>query len=358
MAAARKVWRDLYWETWKGILLDDAYAHPAKFAPGLIQEIYRYLKLELAIPKHSIILDPFAGVACGAVYAMIHGYTWIGHEIEKQFYLLGNQNIQHWRSVFGKAYRLGEAHIILTDSATGPYRYPQLKRVILSPNIIVSSPPFGAGETRDRTSFQEGEVASAMSRAYTQDRQGQSHGNLARLKEDPAVFDLIVSSPPYEDVIGRGSGPGTRYDFTYHQDPYARKVSNNPKYGDSKGQLGNAVLSDDFWGQAQAIVHNCFEALHPGGYAVWVCKDFVRNKERVPFSDNWEKLCHSAGFLTLERIEASLVSDNGTQLGLIDDADSKRNVKERKTFFRRLAESKGSPRIDHEDVIVMHKPGG
>jgi hypothetical protein len=31
-------------------------------------------------------------------------------------------------------------------------------------------------------------------------------------------------------------------------------------------------------------------------------------------------------------------------------------LKERKSFFRRLAEKKGSPRIDHEDVIIMRKP--
>lgn len=30
---------------------------------------------------------------------------------------------------------------------------------------------------------------------------------------------------------------------------------------------------------------------------------------------------------------------------------------ERKSFFRRLAEKKGSPRIDHETVLVMRKPG-
>lgn len=31
---------------------------------------------------------------------------------------------------------------------------------------------------------------------------------------------------------------------------------------------------------------------------------------------------------------------------------------ERKSFFRRLAESKGSPRIDYEEVIWVQKPGG
>ncbi len=29
---------------------------------------------------------------------------------------------------------------------------------------------------------------------------------------------------------------------------------------------------------------------------------------------------------------------------------------ERKSFFRRLAESKGSPRIDYEEVLIVRKP--
>jgi hypothetical protein len=50
------------------------------------------------------------------------------------------------------------------------------------------------------------------------------------------------------------------------------------------------------------------------------------------------------------------VEDNGTQLALIgEDVDS---IKERESFFRRLAEKKGSPRIDWESVLCMRKPGG
>lgn len=81
-------------------------------------------------------------------------------------------------------------------------------------------------------------------------------------------------------------------------------------------------------------------------------KDFVRNKVRVPFSDDWRRLCEACGFVTVEWIKASLVKE-WEEATLFEGRKTKR--RERKSFFRRLAESKGSPRIDHEDVLIMTK---
>jgi hypothetical protein len=38
------------------------------------------------------------------------------------------------------------------------------------------------------------------------------------------------------------------------------------------------------------------------------------------------------------------------------DAEPVVKTTSRKSFFRRLAEAKGSPAIDHEDVIIVRKP--
>ncbi len=48
-----------------------------------------------------------------------------------------------------------------------------------------------------------------------------------------------------------------------------------------------------------------------------------------------------------------LVAHHGEQDDMFGDA--KQLTTERKSFFRRLAEKKGSPRIDHEDVICVVK---
>ena len=350
----RVVWEDLYWQTWKGILHEDTYKHPAKFAPGLIRRIYTYMHRELYIPRNSVILDPFAGVGCGALYAMINGHLWIGHEIEKMCHYLGNRQICYWEERYKNAYTLGEAHLLRRDSAVGPYTYQGILSPTFCPEVVISSPPFGAGETRNRSTFQGGEITSAMSRAYTQDNQGQHNNNLARLKENHEVFDAIVSSPPFEDLVKMGKGPGTRGGTKHNSPERAHKLSSDSSFGSAEGQMGN-TNGQDFWEQAKLVVDNCHQALAPGGYAIWVCKDYVRAGKRIPFSDKWEMLCKSCGFEPYQRIEASLVTDNGTQSGLFED---RKYIKERKTFFRRLAEGKGSPEINHEDIIVMRKPPG
>ena len=61
------------------------------------------------------------------------------------------------------------------------------------------------------------------------------------------------------------------------------------------------------------------------------------------------------GFDLFLRVKASLVKE--TRLpGLFGKPVVHR--KERKSFFRRLAESKGSPPIDWEEVIWARKPRG
>jgi len=90
-----------------------------------------------------------------------------------------------------------------------------------------------------------------------------------------------------------------------------------------------------------------------GGVAIFVTKDYVKKGQRVPFSDRWLALCESVGFILVCRHQAMLVEHHGWQMttgGGIEEINT-----ERKSFFRRLAEKKGSPRIDHEDVLCFVK---
>jgi hypothetical protein len=115
---------------------------------------------------------------------------------------------------------------------------------------------------------------------------------------------------------------------------------------------GDITLNDDdFWGAASQIVGQVYQVLVPGGHAVWVVKSFVKNKERVDFPGQWRQLCEVAGFVTLHEHHALLV--HSTE----HDFDGKEKRRESKSFFRRLAENKGSPRIDYEVVYCMEKPG-
>jgi len=234
----------------------------------------------------------------------------------------------------------------------------------MPPGCLVSSPPFGEGETRDRSPVQPGMVADCITRAYTQDRQGTTPGNLAT---------MTVSSPPWENVEGANAGhkfadvEGTAerraegYATGRLRGHYASKQAimaqlereNGYAYGTDPGNIGNQA-GDTFWSAARTIVEQVYQVLRPGGHAVWVVKAFVRDGQIVDFPGQWQALCESCGFVTLHEHHAMLTEERGTQIGLDGNHNTKRV--ERKSFFRRLAESKGSPRIDYETVLCMVRP--
>jgi hypothetical protein len=195
---------------------------------------------------------------------------------------------------------------------------------------------------------------------------GQTPGQLGNLPAgDVGAVDGIVSSPPYEgSMVGapsektvrrrneslKAAAEAGKVGPRFKRMVEAGKVSGNTTvitYGETEGQLGESI-GETFWSAALQIVRECYAILRPGGVAYWVVKNFVRAKKIVPFSDQWRQLCESVGFVTIEWIKASLVEE-------IVEADGTVRRKERKSFFRRLAEKKGSPQIDHEDVLVMRK---
>lgn len=179
---------------------------------------------------------------------------------------------------------------------------------------------------------------------------GQTAGQLGAMRE--GQFDAAMSSPPYEGsaesgsrhgdagIVGRDKAAGKRVsNFRYSDDPNSNNVG---------GKTG-----EDFWSAAKIIVAETFLALRPGGHALWVVKDFVRDKQIVPFCDQWQQLCESVGFVTCCRHRAWLVEEDH-HADMFTGVDVRKT--ERKSFFRRLAEKKGSPRIDYEQVICMVKP--
>lgn len=470
-------WFNLYGESWQGEIHPSAFAHPAKFSRALIRQIYKHLLERGYVKLGDSICDPFGGVSLGAIDAMQNGLHWYGCELEPKFVDLGNQNIDLWNQRYSQWFeQWGTAQLIQGDSR-------QLAAVLGSAQACVSSPPFGEGETRNRSNFQPGYVSDMMSRAYTQDKQGVTPGNLATLRADQAGFsaavgsppyagnlsskrgggivnqgyttdekghthawvalqkdyddsdgqlgnlkegshaDAIVSSPPYSDMVKNGEGPGAygpenaAYKKVGGYKPGTNSSGSQAEYGQTEGNLGNlangdfaaAVSSppykaslnstdldfiqnrlttgpagstklrglkgaasdgqlygesegqlgtergDTFWLAAKQIVEQVYMVLRPGGYAIWVCKDFVRGGKRVEFSNQWQALCEACGFVPVERIRAWVVEEKGTQGNLLT-GEFETKIIQRKSFFRRLAERKGSPAIDWEDILLLVKP--
>lgn len=226
-------------------------------------------------------------------------------------------------------------------------------------DAIVSSPPFTQGYAGGGGINVKGYGADGKDKVGSRTYQGtaaeREPGNLETMPLG-AVADALVSSPPYEgslsaseDGIDWQKAKRANNDHCGQQRPGSSVAAAYPA---SDENIGNAT-GETFWSAALDIVRESYAILKPGGTAVWVVKAFVRDKQLVDFPGDWRKLCESVGFETVTEVHAMLVAEE-TRTDLFDGPVTKR--RERKSFFRRLAEKKGSPRIDWETVYFMRKP--
>lgn len=429
------IWKNCYSDSWKGILIDQAFQHPAKVSLALAKKIFQHAIAEGWISKGDTCLDPFAGIGGVAFGAMAAGLKFVGQELELHFVELANGmectqeklcptckaraeqpiskngslfdeltgnhhfegNLEFWRRKFG----LSGAVILQGDSrqllqnlqglvecvvSSPPYEHDSTFRInklenghINAPrfygktagqlgnlpagnvDVVISSPPYIESDVSQThmTSNKRGDVANKNYRPSWKKKladgydktfrpYGSSSGQLAAMLE--GSFDLVASSPPYED---NGSNLGAVGNTNSMRQQIYNSSKRNAAYGKTENQLGNST-GVTFWSAAREIVQQCFLALRPGGHAIWITKRFVRDGQIVEFSEQWAKLCESMGFKLVCWHHALLVDEGAPQVN-IDGQDEIKKI-ERKSFFRRLVEKKGSPRIDWEDVICMVKP--
>lgn len=438
----RRIWHGCYSGNWKGIIVEDAFQHPAKMARGVVARIFDHLFARGYIQRGSLIVDPFGGIGTTAIEGASRGCRIVCVELEPKFVELAKRNFELHRVTWEGC---GDPLPVMVQ---GDSR--RLVEVLAQAQAVISSPPYSGNEKADYLMSDDGKTrARDERRGFKQGKgcfrgsegaYGQTTGQLGTLPSgnvDAAIgsppfldarqdttnsvptkkgVDAVLGSPPHADSsvtgdrnfvggggretaaaeVKQGYGdqagnlgnlPTGSVDATVSSPPWESGAEGalragkwrNPEdalkagrghgctdearlrqmerdqqktYGESAGQLG-IEQGGTFWSAAKQIVEQCFAILKPGGIAVWVCKDFVRNKKRVPFSDDWRRLCESVGFVTIEWIKASLVKE-WEEATLFNGTETKR--RERKSFFRRIAEKKGSPRIDWEDVLVMRKP--
>ena len=398
------LWEKCYDDSWKNEITPESFSHPAKFSRGLIRRIYAHMEEEGWLPENGIILDPFGGVALGGLDACLHGLTWVGIELESRFCALAEQNIALWNKRYaGKMPRWGSARIINGDSRN--------LAAILQGQAegSVSSPPFSDIEPCRDDNFRINDGRKTPPQG--QGGYGSSPGNLGNMKSTPAGLAASVSSPPYAETAiagydgsmgdqwretgktprqrsgGKllneqygGTSPGQLGAMRATESGLDAAVSSPPfengqplanpantykgfehigsvqlgqdGYGKTDGNIGNSTGSD-FWAASRTIVDQLYRVLAPGAHCVWVLKAFVKAGKIVPFPEQWQAMCEAAGFETVHVHHAMLVKTKGTQIDM--DGNSHTKTIARKSFFRRLAESKGSPRIDYEIILCMVK---
>lgn len=406
-------WHGCYRGGWSGILCEASFQHPAKVSRPLAERIYAHA-FELGwLQIGSVVMDPFGGIAGFAWPALWRGVHFVGVELEEKFVRLGNENISEWNRRYGHKSGWGTARLLKGDSRNLSQVLSEAAACVSSPPFaqsLATNPPNvefererqkkrgrnpdapGAGTAADYGqsegqlgAMQPGDIQAAISSPpYVEslasdnpDKRGgmfktdpkrrndktltatygTSDGQLSAMKGEG--FDGAISSPPYEGSLHLNESPENESVRLERKGLHTslKKITGasnggNKGYGGTDGQLGEST-GDTFWSAARTILEQTYSVLAPGACAIWVCKDFIRNKKRVPFSDQWAALCEAVGFKVIHRHRAWLVESYGSQFTL----DGEEQVIEirRVSFFRRLAEKKGSPKIEWEDVICTVK---
>jgi hypothetical protein len=157
-----------------------------------------------------------------------------------------------------------------------------------------------------------------------------------------------VTSPPY--VSG---GHHTDVFDAWNVNSRGQQIKKETAgYGKNGAQIG-LLKQGAYWAAMEAVYSQLLQALRPGGVFCVVVKDYVKGGKRMALCDDTWNLLHMIGFQHLERIRAMLVQEYEHEDLFTGTVKSKT---ERKSFFRRLAESKGSPAIDFEEVLFVMKP--
>ena len=346
-------WTDCYGQGWKHQITPESFAHPAKASRALLGRIFDHLFAIGALEQGGMVLDPFGGVGTTGLTASFRGCRSVSCELEPTFYGCSLENIALHRRTWD-AFRLPIPIYLNGDSRN-------LRQVVQAGvDAVISSPPYatiaagasGLNHLPASDGQQGGRSASSPSQG-ADSRYGASEGQLARF--GAGSVDAVVSSPPYADSIGgqkNGIDWSKAYRRTTQGSEHLTQSRNVPDtYGETDGQLGR-LTTETFWSASREIIAECHAILKPGGYAVWIVKSFVRDKAIVDFPGDWRKLCEHVGFETMTEVHAMLVSETRET----DMFGVERVIKkEKKSFFRRLAESKGSPKIDFETVWIMRK---
>ena len=292
-----ETWSNLYGERWGDEITPAAYVHPAKYSRGLVRYIYRHAIDAGWFRTGSRILDPFAGVALGALNAMSNRLDWLGIELVDEYHTAGLGNLELWNSKYSARF-----------------------------------PGWGSADL--------------------------VHGDSSELIGQLGPFDGLVSSPPYADgCVHTGGDTSKSRDFVdggaVHL-PGLVNMENVDLYNSTAadGQLAD-MAADGFWSVVSVILGAIYKRMNPGSRSYWVVKSYVRDKRRVDFPGAWQRACERAGFRLGAVYHASFIVDRGSQFSLFDGLV--RNRVEHKSYWRRVNEKGGSPSIDYEVILCMVK---
>lgn len=279
---ACSVWSGCYDDGWNGVIVPEAYAHPAKMARGLLKRIIRRMLDEGWVRRGDLVGDPFGGIGSTGILCSYAGLRSVSVELEPRFVALAGKNFALHDAKW-KAYGDPLPVMLQGDSRC-------FAALVGECGAVVTSPPFSPDQP------------------------------CASQTKELKDYDAFTSFTKRDHIMA------------------------------SHGQISIAE-PDTYWTAMPQVYSQMRLAMRPGAVAAIVVKDFVRARKRVPLCDQTVAMLEKCGFDVFERTRAMLVKEK-VHKGLFGE---QRERKERKSFFRRLAERKGSPRIDWEEVIWARK---
>lgn len=239
----KSVWQECYKDSWKGIIAEAAYVHPAKFSKELIFRIIQHAMEEGFIQAGDTIFDPFGGVALGGLPSGLKGVRWVGLELEQRFVDLGHVNITLWNKKYGHLPQWVAPICLQGDSR-------HLIQVLREQcTCVVASPPYAESLNTDNNGIDRSKSkvpgGTRESRgAFQATAYSASPDNLGNLP--PGSLDAAIASPPYAASLHNNESPDAdavrvRGKAILHSGP---ATSGNPKYnlgnqgyGTAPGQL-------------------------------------------------------------------------------------------------------------------------
>ena len=292
------VWHGCYDKGWNNVISPPSFAHPAKMARGLLERIIDHgIEQGYWTPGISVLGDPFGGIGSTGIICSYRGLSSVSLELEPRFHALALAN--------------AELHRRTWETLGAPM------------------PVYLCGDSRWFAKI-VGEVPTGS-------------------------LDGVCTSPPYAETTVTGE--------SNFKSAKRLRDSRGSAYGQTEGQIGRlrageldgAVTSppEDYWMAMSRVYAQLLLALKPGGVAALVLKSFVKNKQIVDLPAQTCQLLTHLGFDVFEMTRAMLVKE--TVENTLFDGPVKK-LSEKKSFFRRMAEKKGSPRIDYEVVIWARRP--
>jgi hypothetical protein len=262
-----ETWHGCYDGGWQGLLVPDAFAHPAKAARGLLARIFDELAEMGALRPGDIVVDPFGGIGTTGIIAASRGIRSALCELEPRFWRLANGydcpgfGKGTWRR-YSLRWTRNPKHSDLCPSCQ---KQPGVKG-----RTIPEAKPhrfIGCFDLHRPTWEAMGYPIPVM-----------VQGDSRRLREHvgPVLAECVVGSPPFQDMTQGTNGSLAEVTALFHQDPRnagkgrrAARTSEygapsmNDNYGTSPGQLGtmptgsiDAVVSSPPYNLPMSQDHN------------------------------------------------------------------------------------------------------